>query len=137
MHHGGPSGRCLRSLLIGVLLSLLAASAAVAGEWETVRGNYENALKATRSGSTRSKRRRGADPQAAGRPSRDQSEYLDIVTSEWGAGGRRRAKKARGRPWRTSQKNLERANASLAGGRVATSRAGVDALESRPGSRRR
>ena len=46
MHHGGSRGRCLGSLLIGVLLSLIAAPAALPGEWETMRENYDHTLRA-------------------------------------------------------------------------------------------
>jgi hypothetical protein len=38
--------RCLLTLIGPLLLPLLAVSDAVSGEWETVQGNYENALKA-------------------------------------------------------------------------------------------
>ena len=38
--------RCVLTLIGTLLLPLLAVSDAVSGEWETVQGNYENALKA-------------------------------------------------------------------------------------------
>jgi hypothetical protein len=46
MHHDGPADRYLVTLMGAFLLPLLVASGAVGGDWETVRGNYENALKA-------------------------------------------------------------------------------------------
>ena len=46
MHHGGSRGRCLGTLMIGVLLSLIAAPAALPGEWETMRENYDHTLRA-------------------------------------------------------------------------------------------
>ena len=46
MHHGGPAERCLLTLMGAFLLPLLVASGAVSGELETVRSNYESALKA-------------------------------------------------------------------------------------------
>lgn len=46
MHDGGSARRCLLTLIGVFLLPLLVAADAVSGEWETVRGNYENALKA-------------------------------------------------------------------------------------------
>ena len=46
MHPAGPARRCLLTLMGAVLLPLFVASGALCGEWETVRGNYENALKA-------------------------------------------------------------------------------------------
>jgi hypothetical protein len=46
VHDGGSARRCLLTLIGAFLLPLLVAADAVSGEWETVRGNYENALKA-------------------------------------------------------------------------------------------
>jgi len=46
MYPAGPARRCLLTLMGAVLLPLFVASGALCGEWETVRGNYENALKA-------------------------------------------------------------------------------------------
>jgi hypothetical protein len=46
MDHGGSGGRCLRTLMIGVLLSLISAPAALPGEWEKMRENYDNTLRA-------------------------------------------------------------------------------------------
>ena len=65
MHHGGPAERCLLTLMGAFALPLLVASGAVAGEWETVRGNYENALKANekRIQEIEAKERGISDPQ--------------------------------------------------------------------------
>jgi hypothetical protein len=48
MHHGGPARRCLPMLMAGVLLMLCPVSEGVAGEgeWEKLRENYDNALRA-------------------------------------------------------------------------------------------
>ena len=56
---------------------------------------------------------RESDPrsQGAGRPVREQGEYLDVVTNEWGSEGAER-KKLRD-AMAAVQKNLERINANL------------------------
>jgi hypothetical protein len=54
--------------------------------------------------------------------SREQGEYLDVVTSEWGADGAERKKQREAMA--TAQKNLERVNANLARAPKATT-AGV------------
>jgi hypothetical protein len=46
MRHGGHARRCLLTLMGALLLPPLVVSDAMASERETVRGNYENALKA-------------------------------------------------------------------------------------------
>ena len=69
------------------------------------------------------------DAKALADLSREQGEYLDVVTSEWGAEGAER-KKLR-EAMATAQKNLERANTNLSKAAKATT-AGVsssDALE--------
>ena len=127
MHHGGSRGRCLGSLLIGVLLSLIAAPAALPGEWETMRENYDHTLRANekRIGEIEAKERgvpadreqraeRITRDRVAARVDlyRDQTGYLDIVMSEWGPEGAER-KKVR-EAMAMLQKNLERTSASLA-----------------------
>jgi hypothetical protein len=68
MRHGGPAERCLVTLMGAFLLPLLVASGAVGGEWEAVRGNYENALKANekRIQEIEAKERGIPDPQQRG-----------------------------------------------------------------------
>jgi len=46
MHHRGPGSRCLRTLMACLLLSLIAAPDGLAGEWENMRGSYDNTLRA-------------------------------------------------------------------------------------------
>jgi hypothetical protein len=159
MHHGGFARQCLSTVIGGLLLTLIAISMAVAGEWENLRESYDNALRANekRIKEIEAKESGIPDPQqradkitsdkvgsartsvkgsgkgrslvqAADRASgdasalpdlyREQSEYLNVVTSEWGAEGAER-KKLR-EALAISQKNLERANASLANAAKAT-----------------
>jgi hypothetical protein len=142
MHHGGSRGRCLRTLMISVLLSLIAAPAALPGEWEKMRENYDNTLRAyeKRIGEIEAKERGvPADrEQRAERITRDrvtgiraslkesgkgkslaeQTGYLDIVMSEWGPEGAER-KKLR-EAMAMLQKNLERTSANLARAAAAT-----------------
>jgi hypothetical protein len=44
--HGGTGRGCLRTLMAGLLLSLVAVPDGIAGEWETMRENYDSKLKA-------------------------------------------------------------------------------------------
>jgi hypothetical protein len=142
MHHGGSRGRCLRTLMISVLLSLIAAPAALPGEWEKMRENYDNTLRAyeKRIGEIEAKERGvPADrEQRAERITRDrvagiraslkesgkgkslaeQTGYLDIVMSEWGPEGAER-KKLR-EAMAMLQKNRERTSANLARAAAAT-----------------
>jgi hypothetical protein len=159
MHHGGSARQCLSAVIGGLLLTLIAISVAAAGEWETIRENYDNALRVheKRIKEIEAKESGISDPQqradkiardkvasartslkgsgkgrslvqAAGRASgdasalsdlyREQGEYLNTVTSEWGAEGAEQ-KKLR-EAMAISQKNLERANASLANAARAT-----------------
>jgi len=159
MHQGGSARQCLSAVIGGLLLTLIAISIAVAGEWENLRESYDNALRANekRIKEIEAKESGIPDPQqradkitsdkvgsartslkgsgkgrslvqAADRASgdasalpdlyREQSEYLNVVTSEWGAEGAER-KKLR-EALAISQKNLERANASLANAAKAT-----------------
>lgn len=46
MHHRGPGSRCLRTLMACLLLSLSAVPDGLAGEWENMRGSYDNTLRA-------------------------------------------------------------------------------------------
>ena len=46
MRHRGTRRRCLRTLMAGLLLSLSAVPDGLAGEWETLREDYDNKLKA-------------------------------------------------------------------------------------------
>jgi len=46
MHHGGTGRRCVCTLMGGLLVSLLAVPAGLAGEWESMRESYDNTLKA-------------------------------------------------------------------------------------------
>jgi hypothetical protein len=159
MHHGGFARQCLSAVIGGLLLALIAISVAVAGEWDSIRESYDNALRANekRIKEIEAKESGIPDPQqrankitsdkvgsartsvkgsgkgrslvqAADRASgdasalpdlyREQSEYLNVVTSESGAEGAER-KKLR-EALAISQKNLERANASLANAAKAT-----------------
>jgi hypothetical protein len=159
MHHGGFATQCLYAVIGGLLLALIAVSVAVAGEWDSIRESYDNALRANekrikeieakesgipdpqqradkitsdKAGSARTSVKGSGKGrslvQAADRASgdasalpdlyREQSEYLTVVTSEWGAEGAER-KKLR-EALAGSQKNLERANASLANATKAT-----------------
>jgi hypothetical protein len=65
MDHGGPTGRCLTTLMAGLLLALSAASEGLAGEWEKLREGYDNALRTheKRIGEIESKERGIADPE--------------------------------------------------------------------------
>ena len=67
MHHGGPARRCLPMLMAGVLLALCPVSEGLAGEgeWEKLRENYDNALRAheKRIGEIESKERGIADQE--------------------------------------------------------------------------
>ena len=45
MHHGGPATRCLFTPDGGLLLALSAVADALAGEWEKIRENYDDALR--------------------------------------------------------------------------------------------
>jgi hypothetical protein len=153
MHHGGSARQCLSTVIGGLLLALVAISVAVAGEWESIRESYDNALRANekRIKEIEAKESGIPDPQqradkitsdkvgsaraalkgsgkgkslvqAAERASddasaladlyREQSEYLDSVTSEWRAegAGRKKLREAMA----LSQKNFENAVASLA-----------------------
>jgi hypothetical protein len=159
MHQGGSARQCLSAVIGGLLLTLIAISIAVAGEWENLRESYDNALRANEKrikeieakengipdpqqradkitsdkvGSARTSLKGsgkgrslvqaadGASGDASALPDlyREQSEYLNVVTSEWGAEGAER-KKLR-EALAISQKNLERANASLANATKAT-----------------
>jgi hypothetical protein len=159
MHYGSSPRRCLGAVIGGLLLALIPSSVAIAGEWESIRESYDNALKANekrikeieakesgipdpqqradkitsdRVGSARAALKGSGKGrslvQAADRASgdasalpdlyREQSEYLNVVTSEWGAEGAER-KKLR-EALAISQKNLERASASLANAAKAT-----------------
>lgn len=159
MHHGGSARQCLSTVIGGLLLAQIAISVAVAGEWESIRESYDNALRANEKrikeieakesgspdpqqradkitsdkvGSARASLKGGGKGkslvQVAARASgdasaladlyREQSEYLNAVTSEWGAEGAER-KKLR-EAMAISQKNFERANASLATAATAT-----------------
>lgn len=44
--HGGTGTRCVRTLVACLLLSLIAAPAALTGEWENVRERYDDKLRA-------------------------------------------------------------------------------------------
>jgi hypothetical protein len=46
VHHGDSGRRGLRTLMPFLLLSLIAVSDGLAGEWETMRENYDNTLRA-------------------------------------------------------------------------------------------
>ena len=46
MRHRGPGSRCLRTLMACLLLSLIAVPDGLAGEWENMRGSYDNTLRA-------------------------------------------------------------------------------------------
>src|SRR6266851_7295926 len=46
MHDGGAGRRCLRTLTVCLLLSVIAASDGLAGEWENMRESYDNKLRA-------------------------------------------------------------------------------------------
>lgn len=46
MHHGGTGRRCLRTLRVCLLLSLIAVPDGLAGEWENMRESYDNKLRA-------------------------------------------------------------------------------------------
>ncbi len=152
MHHGSRARRYRLTLAGGLLLPLLVVSDAVPGEWETIRDNYESALKTNekriqeieakergvadqqqradkitrdRVTSIRASLKGGGtgkslaeaadkasgDPRAMADLSRQQSKYLDVATSDWGAEGaeRKRLREAT----TTTQKNLERINANL------------------------
>jgi hypothetical protein len=159
MHHGGSARQCLSTVIGGLLLALIAISGAVAGEWESIRERYDNALRANEKrikeieakesgisdpqqradkitsdkvGSARASlkgsgkgkslvqvaERASGDASALADLYREQSEYLNAVTSDWGAEGAER-KKLR-EAMAISQKNFERANASLANAAAAT-----------------
>ena len=65
MHHGGPARRCLPTLVAGLLLALSPVSEGLAGEWETLRESYDNALRTheKRIGAIESKDRGIADQE--------------------------------------------------------------------------
>ena len=46
MRHRGTRRRCLRTLMACLLLSLIAVPDGLAGEWENMRGSYDNTLRA-------------------------------------------------------------------------------------------
>ncbi len=46
MRHGATGTRCVRTLVACLLLSLIAAPAALTGEWENVRESYDDKLRA-------------------------------------------------------------------------------------------
>ena len=46
MHDGGAGRRCLRTLTACLLLSVIAVSDGLAGEWENMRESYDNTLRA-------------------------------------------------------------------------------------------
>jgi hypothetical protein len=46
MHDGGAGSRCLRTLTARLLLSVIAVSDGLAGEWENMRESYANKLRA-------------------------------------------------------------------------------------------
>jgi hypothetical protein len=75
MHHGGPGRRCLRSLMAGLLLSLIAVPEAPAGEWERIREAYDNTLRAYE------KRIAEIEAKERGSPA-DQQERADKITRD-------------------------------------------------------
>lgn len=125
MHDGGAGRRCLRTLTACLLLSVIAVSDGLAGEWADQK---KRADKITRDRITRIKgslksdgktrsladtaERASGDARALIDVYREQGEYLDIIMSEWEAEGAER------RMLRESiaalRKSLERANADLA-----------------------
>ncbi len=46
MHHGGTGRRCLCTLTVCLLLSLITVADGLAGEWENMRESYDNKLRA-------------------------------------------------------------------------------------------
>src|SRR5260370_2874885 len=46
MHDGGAGRRCLRTLTAWLLLSMIAVSDGLAGEWENMRESYDNTRRA-------------------------------------------------------------------------------------------
>src|SRR5262250_322986 len=133
MHHGGFPRQCLCATIGGILLALIAISVAVAGEWESIRESYDNALRANEKrikeieakesgipdpkqraakittdkvGFARASLKGGGKglslvqaaeiaPGGASAPGDlcgEQSEYLNAVTSEWGAESAQRKK---------------------------------------------
>jgi len=131
MHDGGAERRCLRTLTACLLLSVIAVSDGLAGEWEERRVSADQEKRAdkitrdritgikdslTSGGKTRSladtAERASGDARALIDVYREQGEYLDIIMSEWEAEGAER------RMLRESiaalRKSLERANADLA-----------------------
>jgi len=46
MHHGGAGSRCLHILTACLLLSVIAVSDGLAGEWENMRESYDSKLRA-------------------------------------------------------------------------------------------
>jgi hypothetical protein len=147
MDHGSTRRRCLCTLMACCFLSLTAATDALAGEWENMRGSSDSKLRAhakriaeieARERGVPTDQQKGTDkitkdriaeirgyksladtPEKAFRDAkalvamfRGQSEYLDIVTCEWGVEGAERRKLREAIA--TLQKSYGRANANLA-----------------------
>ena len=79
MRHRGTRGRCLRTLMAWLLLSLSAVPDGLAGEWETLREGYDNKLKA------HAKRIAEIEARERGVPA-DQEKRADKITRDRIAG---------------------------------------------------
>jgi hypothetical protein len=75
VRHGGTGRRCLRTLMPSLLLSLIAASDGLAGEWEKMREIYDNTLRA------HAKRIAGIEARERGVPA-DQEKRADKITRD-------------------------------------------------------
>jgi len=75
VHHGGTGRRCLRTLMPSLLLSLIAVSDGLAGEWETMRESYDNTLR------IHAKRIAGIEARERGVPA-DQEKRADKITRD-------------------------------------------------------
>jgi hypothetical protein len=75
MNHGGAGRRCLRTLMAGLLLSLIAVRGGLAGEWENMRESYDNKLKA------HAKRIAEIEARERGVPA-DQEKRADKITRD-------------------------------------------------------
>lgn len=123
--------RPLRILAAALPLACLALSDARAGEWETMRDTLEATVRThgARVGDIEAREKTVRDPHrraekitrdrvaalqgaAKGSGTVDPGERLAAITSDWGTDGRERRALRDGLV--TLQKNLERANASLA-----------------------
>lgn len=122
----------LRLLAAGLSLAWLAAGSAQAGDWETTRDNQEAAVRAhaSRIADLEARERGVRDPDRraekitrdrtasleavfkGGRMPADPAQRLAAATNDWRADGPER--RALREALATLQKNLERANASLA-----------------------